>query len=101
MPTAALAAPTDTVTVINVVPRSPEANRYVSGTIRNSSSCLESIKLAIGCGENAQETSVTPAYARSGQKNVGASGRSRRETRSASQHSRATTSRLCASAMEN
>ncbi|PYQ97292.1 MAG: hypothetical protein DMF97_14145 [Acidobacteria bacterium] len=67
----------------------------------SSTSCLQSIRLVRGSGEKAADTSVSPAYASSGQKNRGTSTRSRRTTTSASQHVTATVSRICAAAIEN
>src|SRR6202171_1210357 len=101
MPNAALAAPTDTITVIIVDPRSPVAKRNVSGTIRKSTSCLVSMRLTRACGENAAERIVIAAYAASGQKKRGTSTRSRRITTSAAQHAIAIVSSDCAIAIEN
>ena len=61
MPSAALNAPADTMTVSIVKPRPPPIKRYASGTMRKSTSCFESTKLTRGCTEKALETSVAPA----------------------------------------
>src|SRR5712692_3680300 len=100
MPNAALAAPTDTITVIIVDPRSPVAKRNVIGTITNSTSCLVSMRLTRACGENAAERIVIAAYAASGQKKRGTSTRSCRITTSAAQHTIAIVSSDCAIAIE-
>ncbi len=101
MPMRALTAAHESTTVANVSPRDPVAKRYTIGTIRNSTSCLESMKLARGSIENAADTSVIPAYAMSGQKKRGASNRSWRTRSSPSQQTTAIVSRICAAAMEN
>src|SRR6267143_4686068 len=101
MPTRALTAAHESTTVISGSPRDPVAKRYTSGTIRNNTSCLESMKLARGSIENAADTSVIPAYAASGQKKRGASNRSCRTTSNATQQTTAIVNRICAAAMEN
>src|SRR5262245_49352751 len=101
MPTMALAAAEVSTTVVNVNAREPVAKRYASGTIRNSTSCRESMKLARGSTEKIDENSVMPAYASSGQKNRGASNRSCPVMSSPIQHTSATVSRICAAAIEN
>src|SRR6266850_1221018 len=101
MPTRALPAAHDSTTVANVSPRDPLAKRYTIGTIRNSTSCLESMKLARGSIEKAADTSVIAAYAINGQKKRGASNRSCRTRSSPSQHATAIVSRIWAAAMEN
>ncbi len=58
MPTAALAAAHDTITVTIVAARAPVAKRYTSGTSRNSTICFEAMRLVRGSGENAVATSV-------------------------------------------
>src|SRR5262249_6328612 len=93
--------PTVTTIVISTAPREPRTKRCVIGTSKNSTSCLESTKLTRGSGENAAETSVAPAYARSIQKKRGASNASCREMIRAIQQRTASASRLWASAMEN
>ena len=58
--TAALAAPTVTMTSITVVARRPRARSYTAGTTTiSSTSCLSSAKLSHGSSENADETSVS------------------------------------------
>ena len=59
------------------------------------------MKLVIGSGEKAADTSVAAPYARSGQKKRGTSIRSRREITSATQQTIAIASSDCAIAIEN
>src|SRR5258708_33170456 len=101
MPTAALTAANDTITVTIVAARGPVANRYTSGTSRNRTICLSAIRLVRGLGENAVETSVTAAYRASGQANRGTSIVSRSRMTSAIQQQNATAKRICATAIEN
>src|SRR3954447_7335960 len=101
MPNTALTAAHVTTTVSSVCGRPPVTKRYISGTSRNSTSCLQSIKLVRGSGDSAAETSVAPPYATSGQKKVGAAKRSRLPIIRAIQQTSATASRICAAAIEN
>ena len=57
MPTAALTAANDTITVTSVEACDPVTNRYTNGTSRNSTICLSAIRLVRGSGENAVATS--------------------------------------------
>jgi len=66
----------------------------VIGTMRNKTSCLQSMRLVRGCEENAADTTVSAAYRASGQKICGALGGWRRMTSIASQHTMATASRI-------
>ena len=101
MPYAALAAANDRITVMIVTARSPVMKRYTRGTVRNSTSCLQSTKLTRGSRENAADTSVMPAYAASGQKNAGTSTRSWRTASRIAQQATAAASRIWAMAIEN
>src|SRR5579864_3392107 len=101
MPTAALTAANDTITVASIDARGPLANRYTSGTSRNRTICLSAIRLVRGSGENAVEMSETAAYSASGHANRGTSIVSRSRTTRAIQQASATVSRICATAIEN
>src|SRR5258705_9524015 len=87
--------------VIRIDARERLTNRKATGRIRNSTSCLQSTRLVRTSDENTAESSVTPAYASSGQKKCGASKRSRLTTSRSSQQTSAIPRRICAAAIEN
>ncbi len=68
---------------------------------RNSTICLDAIRLVRASGENAVATSVIAMYAPSGHANRGISIVSRSRITSAIQQQAAMAVRICATAMEN
>ena len=94
-------APTLMITCTTSGAFKPRANSYTIGTMKNRTSCFESLKLARGSLENAAETSVMAAYATSGTKKSGASNTARRAASRSSHIKSATERKILASAMEN
>ncbi len=68
MPYVALTAAHVMITVISIGARDRLTKRYTTGTRMNSTSCLQSIRLARTSDESPAEMSVTTAYASNGQK---------------------------------
>ena len=100
MPYTAVAAPTVMTTCTTVRARAPLAISYTAGTMRNSSNCLSSARLALGSTEKTVATSVSAAYTSRGRKKAGAANRARPEAIIASQHRTTTASRACAATID-